>query len=82
MVAWLSARADGGVQRLVQSLALSVRVGAGRPTFGHTLLEARPPADLEGITIWLAEVAQTALDVVLMVDEADRLAPASRDALA
>ena len=82
MVAWLSARADDGVQRLVQGLALSVRVGAGRPTFGHTLLEARPPGDLEGITIWLAEVAQTALDVVLMVDEADRLAAASRDALA
>lgn len=82
VVAWLSARAGQGVQRLVQSLALSVRVGAGRPTFGHTLLEAGSRGDLEDITIWLAEVAQTALDVVLMVDEADRLAAGSRDALA
>ena len=28
---------------------------------------------LEGITVWLAEVAQTAIDLVLFVDEADRL---------
>ena len=32
---------------------------------------------LEGITAWLAEVAHTALDIVLIVDEADRLPPAS-----
>ena len=69
-------------QRLVQSLALAVRARAGRPTFGHTLLEAAGPGGLEGITVWLAEVAQTALDVVLVVDEAERLPPASREALA
>ena len=34
------------------------------------------------MTVWLAEVAQSALDIVLIVDEADRLPPASREALA
>ena len=81
VVAWLSAQPQDDPPRLVQSLALAVRLGAGRPTFGHTLLEAAAPGGLEGITIWLAEVAQSALDVVLIVDEADRLPPASRDAL-
>ena len=34
--------------RFVQSLALAVRAAAGRPTFGHTLLEATAPSGLEG----------------------------------
>jgi LuxR family maltose regulon positive regulatory protein len=81
VVAWLSAQEGDDPQRLMQSLALAVRVGSGRPTFGHTLLEAASPPGLEGITAWLAEVAQSALDIVLIVDEADRLPPASREAL-
>src|SRR6185295_18586747 len=63
VVGWLSAQALDDPQRLIQGLALAVRIGAGRPTFGHTLLEAAPPPGLEGITVWLAEVAQTALNV-------------------
>ncbi len=82
VVAWLSAQPQDDVPRFVQSLALAVRAGAGRPTFGHTLVETAPIAGLEGVTIWLAEVAQTALDIVLIVDEADRLPAAAREALA
>lgn len=82
VVAWVSAHAQDEVERLVQCLALAVRVGAGRPTFGHILLDAAPPAGLEGVTIWLAELAQSALDVVLFIDEADRLPPAAREAVA
>ena len=82
VVAWLSAQRQDEPRRLVESLCLAVRVGAGRPTFGHVLLNATAPSDLEAITIWLAEVAQSALDVVLVVDEADRLPPASRESLA
>ena len=81
VVAWLSAQADDDPQRFVQGLALAVRVGSGRPTFGHTLLEDNPAAGLEGFTEWLAEVAQSALDIVLFVDEADRLPAASAEAL-
>ncbi|MDM0073757.1 LuxR C-terminal-related transcriptional regulator [Variovorax sp. J2P1-59] len=83
VVAWLSAQEADEPRRLSQGLALAVRQAAGRPTFGHTLLEAPPGlGQLEGITVWLAEVAQTALNVVLMVDEADRLPAESRVALA
>ncbi|MDE2394504.1 MAG: LuxR family transcriptional regulator, partial [Burkholderiales bacterium] len=82
VVAWLSAQGADDSQRLVQALTLSVRVGAGRPAFGATLAEAAGAAGLEGVTMWLAEVTQTALDMVLIVDEADRLPPAARDALA
>ncbi len=81
VVAWLFAQQQDEPQRLAQSLALAVRRGSGRSTFGHTLLEAVGPGGLEGITVWLAELTQTALDVVLFVDEADRLPTASREAL-
>jgi LuxR family maltose regulon positive regulatory protein len=81
-VAWLTAQAQDDAQRFVRALALAVRTGAGRPTFGHTLLEAATPAGLEGVTLWMAEVAQSALDLVLIVDEVDRLPEATRDALA
>jgi LuxR family maltose regulon positive regulatory protein len=82
VVAWMLAQPQDDAQRLVQALALAVRTGAGRPGFGHTLLDASPAAGLEGITAWLAEVAQTALDVVLFVDDAERLPAESRAALA
>lgn len=82
VVAWLTAQPQDDVPRLVQGLALAVRTGAGRPTFGHTLLEGGAPAGLEGVTTWLAEVAQSALDIVLILDEVDRLAEAPREAVA
>jgi LuxR family maltose regulon positive regulatory protein len=82
VVAWLSAQGQDDPLRLVQGLALAVRTASGRPTFGHTLFRSAAPGGLEGITSWVAEVAQSALDVVLIVDEADRLPPAARDALA
>ena len=81
VVAWLSAQDEDDPQRFVQSLALAVRVGSGRPTFGHTLLEGAAPPGLEGSTNWLAEVAQSALDIVLFIDEADRLPNGTREAL-
>jgi LuxR family maltose regulon positive regulatory protein len=81
VVAWVLAQAHDDAQRLVQALALAVRHGAGRPTFGHTLLEGAPPAGLAGVTAWLGELAQSALDVVLFIDEADRLPGAAREVL-
>lgn len=81
VVAWVCAQVRDDKQRLVQSLALAVRVGSGRPTFGHTLLDTIPPDDLEGITTWLTELARLAMNVVLIVDEVDRLPQGSREAL-
>jgi LuxR family maltose regulon positive regulatory protein len=81
-VAWVSAQPQDDAHRFVQALAMAVRVGAGRPAFGHVLLNPSSPAGLEGITTWLAEVAHAALDIVLLVDDADRLPDESREALA
>jgi LuxR family maltose regulon positive regulatory protein len=80
VVAWISAQSHDDPQRFLASLALAVRVASGRPAFGQTLLAAM--AGLEGFTAWLAEVAQSELDVVLLIDEADRLPPATRESLA
>lgn len=82
VVPWVSAQAGDTPQRLAQALALAVRRSAGRSSFGHVLLDAMAPDGLEAITIWLAELAQMALEVVLIVDEAERLPAASREALA
>jgi LuxR family maltose regulon positive regulatory protein len=81
VVAWVAAQSKDDTARLVKSLALSVRIASGRPTFGHTLLEGAPPEGLEGVTAWLAEIAQSALDVVLIIDEVDRLPPDSAEAV-
>ena len=82
VVAWFPAQPEDNPQRFVRSLALAVRIASGRPTFGHTLLAGTALAGLEAITAWLAEVAQSALDIVLMVDSAEQLPPASREILA
>jgi LuxR family maltose regulon positive regulatory protein len=81
VVAWLSAQDEDEPQRFVQSLALAVRVGSARPAFGHTLIEVPARGGLDDITAWLAEVAQSALDVTLMIDETERLPAASLEAL-
>ncbi|QBR01771.1 LuxR C-terminal-related transcriptional regulator [Paraburkholderia pallida] len=82
-VAWVSADAHDDPQRFLHSLVLAVRVGGARPEFGRTLLESSfaTPGETEGLTGWLAEVAQSALDLVLIVDEAERLSPVGSAAL-
>ena len=73
-VAWMSCDERDDPQRFLHGLTLAVRTGCARPTFGHMLLEtAASTGELGGVTAWLAEVAQTALDLVLIVDEAERL---------
>ena len=82
VVAWVLAQALDSPKRLVQALALAVRSGAARPGFGHTLLESPPASGIEGVTLWLAEVVQSALDLVLFVDEVERLRDDTREVLA
>ena len=81
-VAWVSAQTRDDPLRLVQSMALAVRVATGRPAFGHGILETDTPGGLEIVTVFLAELTQSALDVVLVIDEVDRLPAASREVLA
>jgi LuxR family maltose regulon positive regulatory protein len=78
VVAWFSAQGNEDPWRLLQALVLSMRQAAARPAFGRVLLDASIPNFFEGIATWLADVAQAAMDTVLIVDEADRL---SADAL-
>ncbi len=82
-VAWISADGSADAQRMLHSLVLSVRVGCGRPNFGATLLEAASASvgEFEGVTGWLAEVMQSALSLVLIIDEAERLSDVSNAAL-
>jgi LuxR family maltose regulon positive regulatory protein len=82
VVAWVLAQVQDSPQRFVQALALAVRSGAARPGFGHTLLESPAAGGIEAVTVWLAEVAQSALDLVLFVDEVERLPEDSRELLA
>ncbi|WP_259460763.1 LuxR C-terminal-related transcriptional regulator [Paraburkholderia sp. BL23I1N1] len=83
VVAWLSLDARDGPRRLFVDLTLAVRAGSGRAAFGKHLLEggAAPDAPLDAITAWLAEVARTAFDIVLILDEVEALAQASHEAL-
>jgi LuxR family maltose regulon positive regulatory protein len=83
-VAWLSAQPQDNEQRLLQGLTLAVRLGASRPAFGQQWLDQLGSAGdtLEGMTRLLAELAQLALELVLIVDEADRMPPGSRALLA
>ncbi|CAE6778644.1 LuxR C-terminal-related transcriptional regulator [Paraburkholderia domus] len=83
VVAWLSLDGRDDPRRLFMGLMLAVRAGSGRAAFGKHLLEggAAPDAPLEAITAWLAEVARTALDIVLILDEAAPLPQASQEVL-
>ncbi|CAB3801119.1 HTH-type transcriptional regulator MalT [Paraburkholderia ultramafica] len=74
-VAWLSVDERDDARRLLLGLVHAVRAGCARPTFGRLVLSgaAASSRELEGITAWLAEVAQLSINVVLIVDEADRL---------
>jgi LuxR family maltose regulon positive regulatory protein len=82
VVGWLSAQAADNEQRLLQLLVLSMRSASGRQKFGRTLLEGGARGELSDITEWLAEIAQTALDIVLIIDGVERFAPGAREALA
>jgi LuxR family maltose regulon positive regulatory protein len=73
VVGWFSAQAADREQRFLQSLILSVRVASGRHRFGRTLFEGGAPGSLGDFTELLAEIAQLALDIVLVIDGAERL---------
>ncbi|WP_120295634.1 LuxR C-terminal-related transcriptional regulator [Paraburkholderia sp. BL23I1N1] len=74
-VAFLSVDERDDPQRLLQGLVHAMRAGCARPAFGRVLLDGAMGSvgELDGVTAWLAEVAQFSLDVLLIVDEADRL---------
>ena len=78
VVAWLSAQQRDDPQRLVQGMALAVRIGAGRPSFGHTVIEGADMSELEAVTRWLAELSQLALRWILMFEAVTTAIPGAR----
>ncbi|RDU95887.1 helix-turn-helix transcriptional regulator [Trinickia dinghuensis] len=83
-VIWFSSDERDDAQRFLLGLVQAVRSGCARPAFGRLLMDGGIAAlgELEGITAWLAEVSQLPGDVLLIVDEAERLPEAGRAALA
>ena len=82
IVLWLTAGATDAPRRLLRSLVLGFRDAACRPSFGEALLAAALPDPVEGLTDWLAEVSRTALETVMVLDEAERLPAESFEVLA
>jgi LuxR family maltose regulon positive regulatory protein len=75
VVAWLTldARDEGG--RFSQGLAAAMALGSGRPSFAGAgpRMSGKGRDELEGLTDWLAEVADLAGETVLILDEVDAL---------
>jgi LuxR family transcriptional regulator, maltose regulon positive regulatory protein len=82
-VAWVTADSSDDPRQLLHCLVRAVRSSCGRRGFGRLLLEGSGAkyGDLEGVTAWLAEVARTPLELILIVDEAERLSPVSFSSL-
>ncbi len=82
IVLWLTANPTDDPRELLRSLVAGFGAAACRPSFGQSLLAAPPPDPVEGLTEWLAEVARSALDTVLVLDDAERLPRESFEGLA
>jgi LuxR family maltose regulon positive regulatory protein len=83
-VAWLTADEADEPARFVRALVQAVRAGCARPAFARHLEGGGAATDqpLEAVTAWLAEVAATSLDILLLVDEGERLPAPSAELLA
>ncbi len=84
VVAWLTGQADDDETRLLQGLALGLRIGTGRPGFGAQVLERSDGAvpARQALLSLLSELVQSALNVVLILDDVDRMPAASQALLA
>lgn len=81
IVGWVAVQPDEGVQHFIAALTLSVRLAAARPSFGRTLNMDQQSSSLETITAWLAELAQSAIPLAMVIDDIDRLSPEAHQIL-
>jgi LuxR family maltose regulon positive regulatory protein len=83
-VAWLRADERDDAGRFLLGLVHAVRTACARAAFGRLLVDGAAAAirELDGATAWLAEVAQLSLDILLIVDEVERLPTAGAEVLA
>jgi LuxR family maltose regulon positive regulatory protein len=75
VVAWLTLDAHDDGARFVQGLGTAMAIGSGRPSFARAFERVPGPGrdEFEGLTQWLAEVADLGSETVLILDEADAL---------
>lgn len=73
--AWLSLDAGDKGARLLQGLVISMSMASGRKeVFGDQMYApAQGQDDLEGLTVWMAEIANLAVETVLMLDDCHSL---------
>jgi len=83
-VAWSTVDAEDEPARFTRFLLHSLRGATGRAAFEPlaALCSTQPDRDIEAMTALLAEVANTGVETVLMLDDAERLPPASTQLLA
>jgi LuxR family maltose regulon positive regulatory protein len=79
VVAWLTLDGRDTDNRLVAGLVAAMRASSGRPTFGQACLGAAglDGDSLEGLTQWLAELAELAAETVLILDDVHALPEAT-----
>jgi LuxR family maltose regulon positive regulatory protein len=81
MVAWISHQPKDDAQRLIEGLVHGLRMATGRSRAGRALVgKSLDPA--EALTQWLTEVTQLASELVLVLDDVDRLPVEGRRLLA
>ncbi|TPG93296.1 LuxR family transcriptional regulator [Pseudomonas caspiana] len=75
VVAWLTLDAHDDAERFVNGLAAAMAIGSGRSSFARSAerIPGKGSDELEGLTQWLAEVADLGSETVLILDEADTL---------
>ncbi|MDB5980472.1 MAG: LuxR family ATP-dependent transcriptional regulator [Pseudomonas sp.] len=75
VVAWLTLDAHDDAERFVHGLAAAMAIGSGRSSFARAVerMPGKGGDELEGLTQWLAEVADLGSETVLILNEADTL---------
>ncbi len=81
VAAWLNLDSSDDGARLLQGLAIAMSMASGRrEVFSEQpYAPAQGEDELEGLTGWLADVANLAVDTVLMLDDCHELPQSTRD---
>lgn len=79
IAAWLTLDERDDDARFTRGLAVAMRMASGRAGFGQPYADTVVPGEgnLESLTEWLAEVASLGVEVVLFLDDAHLLSPAT-----
>lgn len=83
LVAWLTLDERDDVARFSGALTYSMRIASGRPTFERAIARTmrQSGGELEGLTAWLAEIANLGAETVLILDEVQSASDAIHQSL-